>query len=180
MTELSNEPSIQEEDAGAERTPSTGVMLVSILLLIAGFLLASAMLIHYGLEGKPQKGCSRPGFAQTLEKVKGMVASAKPDAGTPPPEQPRATVSKPKDTGTKDAGTKGFFRGSRGGVRWPRLELTGFGIPADGEIGFAIINGKYVVEGGEANGTTVVEIFEHGVRVEYKGETKTLAIDLTH
>ncbi len=60
------------------------------------------------------------------------------------------------------------------------MELTGFGIPADGEIGFAIINGKYVVEGGEANGTTVVEIFEHGVRVEYKGETKTLAIDLTH
>ena len=174
MTELSNDPSIQEDDAGAERTPSTGVMLVSILLLIAGFLLASAMLIHYGPGGKTGNGCPMPGFAQTLEKAKGRVAPAETDAGTPTPDNPPTAVSKPKD-----GETKGFFRRSRS-VRWPRLKLTGFGIPADGEIGFAIINGKHVVEGGEANGATVVEILEHGVRVEYKGETKTLAIDLSH
>ncbi len=172
MTELSNEPSIHENDTETERSPSTGVMLVSILLLIAGFLLASAMLIHYGTKGKAENGYPMPGLSQTLERAKGRIASAKTDAETPAPDKPQATATKPKKTGTK-----GFFHG---GVRWPRLKLTGFGIPADGEIGFAIINGKYVVDGEKANGVTVVEIFEHGVRVEYKGETKTLSVDLTH
>ncbi len=175
MTELSNEPTLHEDDPGTERKPAPGVMLISILLLIVGFLLASAMLLHYGMEGNGETGNPIPGLAQTLEKAKSMVAATKTDPETPAPAKVPEVAAKPKESGIK-----GLFPAKSGNVRWPRLELAGFGIPAAGETGFAIINGKHVVVGGEIKGATLVEILGHGVLLEYKGETKTLSIELAH
>ena len=178
MTELSNEPTFQEDDPGTERKTAPGVMLISILLLIGGFLLASAMLIHYGTEGRDKTGNPRPGFSQNLEKVKSMVAGAETNPENPAPAQPLETASKPKEADSK----KSFFSKQSGKVRWPRLKLAGFGLPAEGEdgFGFAIINGKHVTVGNTVSGVKLAEILEHGVRVEYKGESKTLSMELVH
>lgn len=62
-------------------------------------------------------------------------------------------------------------------VRWPPLTLSGFGRGSGNREGFAIINGEQVLVGSIVKGVTIVEILEHGVFVEYLGETKTLTVD---
>ncbi len=179
MTDLSNTPPIPENEDITSEPSSPWVMLISMLLLISVLILSSAMLVHYAMNGK--EGAARESvfdFAKLMEK--GKQFSTRPEI---PEEQrktenepPVATASKPSDSAIKK-----FFSGEgRGSVRWPKLKLTGFGTPANGEVGFAIINGKHVVAGSTVNGATLEEILGHGVLVEYKGETKTLIIEVTH
>ncbi len=179
MIELNKEPDIRENDA--EATSSPGVMLTTILLLIGGLLLTSSMLIHYGMGTTDENGESTSGLTHLLEMAKGKPTGSPMDSeangsATLPPASP----AKAQDAVDKSSGfsLRNLFAGG-GNVRWPRLKLTGFGQPSRGKVGFAIINGKHTIEGGTIKGVTLVKILDQGVQVEYKGETKTLIIEMT-
>lgn len=165
MTDLNHEPSIEEAaNADETRTPA-GVMLVTMVLLISGLLLTSAMLLHYGLKKTGGPEASGQGLAQLLSQLKTREA-----------KDPAAAEAAEKSTGFS---LKNLF--SRSGdkqTRWPRLKLSGFGLPSEGERGFAIINGKHVIEGSTISGARLTEIQEHGVVLEYKGETRTLIVEI--
>jgi hypothetical protein len=186
VTKLDTKPVLREKDNDTEPTSSAGVMFTSLLLLIGGLLLTSAMLIHYGFKGTGENGESISGLTRVLEMAKSKpvenraVEETHVSAPSPPPEvAPAATLdaaAKPSGFNFKDL----FSKKRNGSVRWPRLKLSGFGLPAEGEVGFAIINGKHVVEGSTVNGATVQEILAHGVRLEYKGETKTLIVEVAN
>lgn len=188
MIKLNTEPTSQDTDTDAPST-SAGVMFTTILLLIGGLLLTSAMFIHYGFGGTDENGESISGLTRAWERAKSTPASPPVNsesnetvAAAPHPANAPATTTQP-DAVVKSSGfsLKDIFsKNSNGSVRWPRLKLAGFGRPSDGEIGFAIINGKHVVEGSTISGVTLVEILEHGAVVEYKGETKTLIVEMTH
>ena len=178
MTEMSKTPPIPENDNIAQEPSSPWVMLISMLLLISLLVLSSAMLVHYAMDGK--EGTIKESvfkFAKLMEK--GAEPSARPEQIE---EQKKTENGKVASVASKpsDSAIKRFFsvRGN-GTVRWPKLKLSGFGIPSNGEVGFAIINGKHVVAGSTVNGATLVKILEHGVLVEYKGETKTLIVEMT-
>lgn len=177
--ELKNEPAIRENDSDAETTASTGVIFTTILLLIGGLLLTSAMLFYYGLKGAGENAESISGLTQIWE-----LATSKPTQAQTKPEidtLPVATTT--PDAEAKPAGISFkniFSKEGTGSVRWPRLKLAGFGLPSDGEVGFAIINGKQIIEGNTIGDVTLVEILDHGVIVEYKGETKTLIVEMIH
>lgn len=177
MTELSNAPPIPETDKEAPQHTSPWIMLTSMLLLIAGLVLTSAMLVHYALERRSGADGSRFDLSQLLEKGKTLSAQAK--ARVAESSKPKAAVEEPETGKTTGMGMKRFFPGGNGAVRWPKLKLTGFGKPTDGEGGFAIINEKHVLKEQEIAGVKLVEIRAHGVVVEYKGERKTLAVDPT-
>jgi len=154
-------------------------MLVSMLLLISGLILSSAMLMHYAQGSKKSADKeSTFDFARLTEKGKELFAKVpaakeQEKAGNKPPPT--------EDAKSRDSAIKNFFSGREGGtVRWPKLKLTGFGIPSGGEVGFAIINRKHVVVGGTISGARLVKILEYGVLVEYKGETKTIIVEITH
>lgn len=194
MTEMSNTPPLPENDNIAPKPPSPWVMLISMLLLVSVLVLTSAMLMHYATEGK--EGAARKSFfdfTKLLEKgkelpAKAQVAEKQEKTGNEPPAamdskpmEPVPTDSKPAGSSLSDSIIKKFFSGSKdGAVRWPKLKLTGFGLPSKGEVGFAIINGKHIATGGTVNDATLVEILGHGVLVEYKGETKTLIVEVIH
>lgn len=179
MTETSTPPPAPENDnITPASSPSPWVMVVSMLLLISGLILSSAMLMHYAMDG--QEGTDKEStfdFAKLMGKGKEFSAKAQTA------EKQAATENEPPaamDSKSGDSVFKKFFsRGGGGTVRWPKLKLTGFGIPSGGEVGFAIINGKQVVVGGTVNGATLVKILEYGVLLEYKGETKTIIVEVT-
>ena len=172
MTEMRNTPPMPENDNIATEPSSPWVMIISMLLLISLLVLSSAMLVHYAMDGK--EGTIKESvfeFAKLMEK--GTESTART-------EQAEGEALAPATSNPSDSVIKKFFSGrGNGTVRWPRLKLSGFGIPSDGEVGFAIINGKHVVAGSTVNGATLVEILVHGVLVEYKGETKTLIVEIT-
>lgn len=185
MSELSNEPSIPEEplELGEEQAASQGTMLVTMLLLIAGFLLSSAMLLHYGFKAAPSED-GRPGFDLAAFKAKKQAFTEQlKKAEKPEPAEARQTTEtqvataeekKPEPSG----GIKLF--GSKGDkVRWPKLKLTGFGSSSEGSGGFAIINDKQYHPGQVIDGKAkVVEIRSQDVVVEYMGETRTLTVNV--
>ncbi len=159
-------------------------MLITMLLLISVLILTSAMLMHYALEGKGgAEGTDKFSFAKLLEKGKSISTQlATNQQQEVRQDEPVTAAATPTPTETKSTrfGFNRFFGG--GGpksVRWPKLKLTGFGQSADGEGGFAILGGKHVMEGSEIGGVRVVEIRTHGVVVEYKGEQKTLSLELS-
>ena len=173
MTEMSNLPPIPEIDNIPTESASPWVMLISMLLLISVLILSSAMLVHYAMDGKegPAKK-SVFDFAKLMEA--GKEFSTKTQSIEKQNGEGNASVA------PTDSAIKTFFSGRENrAVRWPKLKLTGFGIPSNSKIGFAIINGKHLIVGGTVNGVTLVEILDHGVRVEYKGETKTLIVEIT-
>lgn len=184
MTELNNEPAILENDSDTESTVSAGVMFTTILLLIGGLTLSSAMLIHYGFKGTAENGESISGLTRAWEMAKNKPSENKtgeeaslPIPQTPPADSPATTqASEEKPTGFN---LKDLFSKEGRPIRWPRLKLSGFGLPSDGEVGFAIINGKHVVEGGMIGDVMLLEILGHGVEVGYKGETKILIVEMT-
>jgi hypothetical protein len=168
-----------EDNEAVPRTSCSRATLVSMLLMISLLILSSAMLVHYAVDGKD--GATKPSLfnlGQLMEK--GRELSAKTQFAKPLD----SPVSDPSPTTTPKSSTsvvkKLFPGGGQGTVRWPKLKLSGFGLPSKGEVGFAIINKKHVIEGGTIDGAKLVEILEHGVVVEYKGERKTLIIEMTH
>ena len=63
-------------------------------------------------------------------------------------------------------------------MKWPKLKLEGFGKSADGEGGFAIINGKQILVGGSIGDVKVLQIKTHGVLVELENEQRVLSVEL--
>lgn len=181
MSELSNDPPIHDEPFEIEEDApaAQGTLLVTLLLLIAGFLLSSAMLFHYGFKSLPSDG--KPEFNLAAWKAK-MAATAeqlkKPEAPTQEPAE-----GKPVAAGTKEkpeaGGINKLFAPHGDRVKWPKLKLTGFGSSTDGKGGFAIINGKQYHPGQMiGDKVMVVEIRSLDVVVEYGGETRTLTVDV--
>ena len=179
MTETSTPPPAPENDNITPASSSSPwVMIISMLLLISGLILSSAMLMHYAMGGKEgtAKGFTFD-FTKLMEKGKDFSAKAQTTKkqATTENEPPVATDSKPVDSIFK----KFFSRGGDRAIRWPKLKLTGFGTPSGSDAGFAIINGKQIVVGGTVNGAALVRILEYGVLLEYKGERKVVIVEVT-
>lgn len=151
MNNLSNEPSSPKElshDDTGQASPGTALM--TMFLLIAGLLLASTMMIHHSTSERCTEGDATFNLLATLKKAKTYTAQLKKTT---------------KETQANMA-------------RWPKLTLTGFGISAEGEGGFAILNGEKVHLGQCLDGKTkLVQIRPHDVVVEYRGETKFLTVN---
>lgn len=172
MNELNNEPPIPDEAAEIEaQSSSQSAMLMSMLLLIAGFILSSLMFLHYGLRNRGTGDHPSDGFNLTALRAKGHDFIQKLNR----PEN--ALETRQTENPSATAGLQLFPRGDS--VRWPRLKLTGFGSSTDGNGGFAIINGEQILPGQLVDGKVkVVEIRSQDVVVEYMGETRTLIVDL--
>lgn len=185
MIEPNDEPTLHTRDNDVDAKASPGVMFTTILLLIGGLLLTSVMLIHYGLKGTDENGEPISGLTRFVEITKSRSAKKPANTETKNPSSPSFTTETSPSTSPAVAKSSKFsFKNlfsKEGGdsVRWPRLELNGFGLPSKGEVGFAIINGQHVVEGSTIKGVVLKEILAHGVVVEYKGETKTLIVEMT-
>lgn len=175
MTETSLPP-VPETENMTPAPSSPWVMLVSMLLLISGLILSSAMLLHYALDGK--EGTERNSLFDFVQlTVDGKKSSAKPQAaktqGTSDNESSNPEAS--------SSSVKTFFSGGGNGtVRWPKLKLSGFGTSSDTAGGFAIINGKHVLVNTSIGDVMLVEILAQGAVVEYKGERKILAVEPIH
>jgi hypothetical protein len=178
VTETSTPPPIPENDNMTPAPSSPWVMLISMLLLISGLILSSAMLVHYAMDGK--EGAAWDSFfdlAKQFAMEEGEEFSARTQAkqSGSENESSASTGSNPSDLSFKK-----FFSGGGGGdgtVRWPKLKVTGFGTSADAEGGFAIINGKHVLVNTFIGEVKLVEIRTHGAVVEYKGEQKILPVE---
>jgi hypothetical protein len=176
VSELSKEPPIPDEPIESEGPAARGIMLVTMLLLIAGFLMTGIMLFHYGYKAKhPDTPFPALPLASLKEKGKAYAAKLKP----PEKAEAVAEAEQPAETKPADAGLGKLFSGRGDSVRWPKLKLTGFGSSTDGGGGFAIINGDQVHPGQLIDGKVkLVEIRAQDVVVEYMGETQTLTVDV--
>ncbi len=157
----------EEEEVHAQWT-----MLLTILLLIAGFLFASTLLMHQVVQARSPE--DKPIFQLFSLIEKGKSFAARAPARETPSEEIRETQSSPLEGIKKIV----ISQVSSEKVRWPRLRMTGFGKAADGSEGFAIINGELVHPGELAGKVTLVEVRAHDVVVEYKGERKNLTVEL--
>lgn len=183
MTEAQTPIIPENEPSGAS---SPWPMLVSMLLLIAGLLLSSAMLVYYAQDNNPDGAASFAAFLQQIDESKtlspGEPAQVDGKTAAQAPAQPPAAVA---TAGAPKAGTasdESFFsrlltRIDDGRVKWPKLKLTGFGTATDEEAGFAIINGKQVLVNTYIDEVKLVEIRDHGALVEYKGEQKFITVN---
>ena len=61
-------------------------------------------------------------------------------------------------------------------IRWPRLTLSGLGMPSKGHKAFAIINHHHVCVGDSINGVTLIQIMDEEVVVKYKNEVHHLQL----
>jgi len=173
VIKLNNEPTSSESQSEGSARPSAGVMFVTILLLISGILLTSVMLFHYSVGGSKTSG-------ESLSKLQQKRKTAASQTNTPAVQASEPVVAPtPPSTPKKKSGFS-FKKLFSSPAHWPRLELTGFGLPANGELGFAIINGKHVIEGTRIKEVTLVGILDYGVQVEFNGETKILTIDTSN
>ncbi len=176
MSELINNEPLPEEDIDIDSGPrSSWIMLITMLLLIAGFLLSTTLLMNQTLKARSADG----------EPIFNLSALAESSAAAlkPAPRQKNVdTESESEEHGghTPIDGFKNLVMGepSDGGVRWPRLKLTGFGKSADGTESFAYLNGDLVHPGEFAGKVKLIEVREHDVVVEYKGELRNLRVAL--
>lgn len=171
MTEPINPSSEQDPKIAPEETHSPWVMLVTLLLLIGALLLSSAMLVHYAHLRRGGSKDSGPVLAGMAEKGSAFVAKLKHQ----PKEEPTATT--PEAVVDTTAAIMKLFPSTNDGVKWPKLKLLGFGKGVAAEDGFAIINGKQIMVGGQLGDVKVIEIRTHGVVVELQGEQKTLTVE---
>ncbi len=184
MIEPNDNSTLHTRDNDVDAKASPGVMFTTILLLIGGLLLTSIMLIHYGLKGTDENGEPISGLTRFVEITKSESVKKTANPATDAPSSPSFTTEAPvhtPPTAVKSSkfSFKNLFSKEGDSVRWPRLELNGFGLPSKGEVGFAIINGQHVIEGSTIKGVVLKEILAHGVVVEYKNETKTLIVEMT-
>lgn len=168
MSDLSDTPEIPNKIYESNEAPSPWTMLVTMLLLIAGLLLASALMMNHLSKATAESGEMKFGFSELLEKAKALTAQV-----TPP--QTEETVSTQSSPSSPLDSLKQIVSSDK--VRWPRLKLTGFGTSADGLESFAIINGDQVHPGQMIGKVNVVEVRTHAVVVEYMGEQKLLTTD---
>jgi hypothetical protein len=173
VSDLSNTPEIQEETYDDLATPSPGTMLFTLLLLIAGLLLASALMVNHLQNIKTETGEKGIGFFGLVAKAKAMTVRV-------PTQQPVEPVeaSTPQASPIENLKNMVSSAGSSDKVRWPRLKLTGFGTSTDGLESFAIINGEQMHPGQIVDKVAVVEVRAHDVVVEYMGERKMLTVDV--
>ncbi|MBT8043036.1 MAG: hypothetical protein HKP10_02455 [Kiritimatiellales bacterium] len=167
-------PNPETHLADTETRPYSS-MLVTLLLLIAGLLLSSVLMLHYGYKAGGEK-MALPGVNFTELKEKGVAYQqqvTQPASDDPVAQEP------PQKT-EQESGGIGQLLAARGEkVRWPRLRLTGFGRSSDGTGGFAIINNQQVFLGELIDGKAkLIEVRTHDVVVEYKGETRIISTDL--
>ncbi len=177
MSELSNE--LQRLDNSENETGKAvapAVMLVTMVLLIAVLLFTSLMMVHYSGASKALAGASTDEGTHTAPQAEQTVPIA---------EQAGALIRslKGNDSEKEQAEEKsgrlvGLFGNREGGVRWPRLELTGFGTSINRRESFAIINDHQYHPGQLINGkVTLVDVQDHYVVVECQGETRNLTVD---
>ncbi len=176
MSELSNESPIQEEADNIEKNPSSRTMLVTIVLLIAGFFMAGTMMLHYSSKkvgtGSETKNAAFS-FSALFSQGKEYAAQLqKPKAATP--------ITQSAETTEHEEQKPNKLFGKRDvKVNWPKMKVTGFGSSTSGGGDFAIINGKQILQGQLIDGKVKLsKIRSHDVIVEYKGETKTLSLDV--
>ncbi len=173
MNELSDSNPVSEEEKledQAEHSPWT--MLVTMSLMIIGFLFAGVLLAQQSLRAKTAAG--EPIFALSVLIEKGKTLTARPPAAETSTEEAAPARSSPFD-GFKEMV---MSQSSSDTIKWPRLKVTGFGKSADDMEKFAIINGNLIHPGEFAGKVKLVEVRAHDVVVEYKGERRTLTIDL--
>ena len=143
----------------AENETAPGTMPVTILLLIGGLLLTSAMMVNYTLS---TNGTATFNTSALTEKWKAKLPSKENII--------KASTSLRK---TKKPPP----------VQWPELTLTGFGTGLGGKDGFAFINGESVVPDQQIDiaqeQVKIIRIEKQGVLVEYKGEMKLLTVKQT-
>ena len=166
-------PPISENDATTPERSSPWVMLITMLLLISGLILSSAMLLHYAIDMNTKDGGSRA----SLFDFAGMFRQSREWSTKATSEDiPDASVDEEQEA--QDSAVKRYFSGnSDGTVRWPKLKLTGFGKSSDAEGAFAIINGKHVLVNTSLGEVKLIEVRTHGAVVEYRGERKILTLD---
>jgi hypothetical protein len=173
VSDLSNTPEMQEETYDGLEAPSPWIMLFTMLLLIAGLLLASALMVNHVNKTKAETGEKGLVFSELVAKAKSMTVRVPPQQTVEPVAAPTPQTS-PLENLKKMVSSAG----SSDKVRWPRLKLTGFGTSTDGLESFAIINGEQVHPGQVVDKVAVVEVRAHDVVVEYRGERKTLTMDV--
>ena len=177
MSDLSNTPEIQEEIYDGQEASSPWSMLFTMLLLIAGLLLASVLMMNHVNKMKTEPGEKGLGFSELIAKAKAMAVRVPPPKTVEPVAAP-APQNSPQTSPLENLKKMVSSAGSSDKVRWPRLKLTGFGTSTDGLESFAIINGEQVHPGQIVDKVTVLEVRMHDVVVEYKGEQKTLTMDV--
>jgi hypothetical protein len=148
-------------------------MPFTLLLLIAGLLLASALMMNHLYKIQAETGEKGFVFSELGAKARAMTIRVPRQQTVVPVEAPAPQPS-PLDNLKKMVSSAG----SSDTVKWPRLKLTGFGTATDGLESFAIINGEQTHPGQIIDKVTVVEVRAHDVVVEYKGERKTLTLDV--
>jgi len=172
LSDLNIETPLPEESDNHEESTSSRSLLVTMVLMIAGFILTGTMMMHYATKrGGGTAGMKSPVFniAGLMEKGKAYQAHRKESKAAKPDIQ--------ADTQEKSLGK--LFSQRREKVRWPKLNLTGFGSTTDGTGGFAIINGDHVHPGQLIGGkVTLKEVRSFDVIVEYMGEQKTLTVKI--
>lgn len=173
MSDLSNTPEIQEEVYDGQEASTPWSMLFTMLLLIAGLLLASVLMMNHVNKMKTEPGEKGLGFSELIAKAKALAVRVP----SPKPVEPVAAPA-PQTSPLDNLKKMVSSAGSSDKVKWPRLKLTGFGTSTDGLESFAIINGEQVHPGQIVDKVTVLEVRAHDVVVEYKGEQKTLTMDV--
>lgn len=180
MSEKNNSSThLHENHLDGKRNAAPGAMLVSILLLIGGLLLTSALLLDSGLANKESPFPSKHIiFSQTLKKTEEIIAYAKTKSANRAPI-PSSQASTFEIKG-KNILNFSFKEKDGNGVRWPRLKLSGFGKATANKTDFAIINGNRIKIGDSIRGATLIKIVDQGVELEYQGATKILTIETTY
>lgn len=171
MSDLTNSDPIEEDSVDGQETHSSWSMGFTMLLLIAGFLFASALLVRQTLSARNVDGEPLFQLSQFLEKGKELAARAQ--TRTPAVSDEEEGKSSPFEDIKQIVNIQPSEN-----VRWPRLKLTGFGKSTESNEGFAIINGDLVHPGEYAGKVKLVDIRSHDVVVEYKGEQKTLTVGM--
>lgn len=173
MSDLSNTPEIQDEIYDGREAPSPWTMLFTMLLLIAGLLLASMLMMNHVNKAKAEPGEKGIGFTELVAKAKAMAVRVPPQQTVEPLAAP-TPQSSPLENFKKMVSSAA----SSDKARWPRLKLTGFGTSTDGLESFAIINGEQVHPGQIVDKVEVVEVRAYDVVVEYMGEQQILTMDV--
>ena len=171
VSELSKDISNNENTFTDEKTLiSSRSMLITIVLLISSLVLTSAMMLHYAagtpesddMEAEQEASPSLKAFSELFARKETTNAAAATDPDS------RSPINR-------------LFGGDTDSVRWPKLELTGFGRAADRTESFAIINRKQYYPGQLINDkVALIDILGHGVVVAYMGETNTITVNVNH
>jgi hypothetical protein len=166
-------PSISENDATVRKRPSPWVMLITMLLIISGLIVSSALLLDYAadLYAQDEHADASPFDLDGLIEQGRKWSKQEKHENLP-------DASAPQEKEEHDSAVKRFFSGTDNEtVRWPKLKLTGFGTSSDAEGAFAIINGRQVLVNTSIDEVKLIEVHTHGAVVEYKGERKILTLD---